>query len=231
MSGYPLLFAVLLAGPGLQNAEVMPKSGPVAMLDSDAAAKLLIHVAKPAYPAIAKVNFIQGLVTLEISVDKLGKVVAAHVVKGQPFLAAAAIEAVRKWLYRPYIGSGGPSPFRTSVAVRFALRSHVFGKSFPSDPQSFLEKQIRPPEIVSCPYSDPSAAGVRLKVLVDSKGKVLDATSLGAGGTEVEFAREDLRYWRFRPARWGAMAVPWYVIVKVPFEHVLADEAAYSARH
>ena len=231
MSGYPFLLAVLLAGPRLQGAETHPAPQLVEALNNETAAKLLIHVAKPEYPAIAKVNFIRGSVKLEITVDTEGKVVEVHVAEGEPLLAAGAIPAVRKWLYQPYIGPGGPVPFRTEVVVTFALHPHVFGGRFPGNADDDLEKQVHPPEVVARPPADPSGAAVQLKVLVDSEGKVLDATAVEAKGTEVELARKNLRHWKFRPAHWGAIPVPWYVIVKVPLARAMIDQVANSAKH
>ena len=226
---YPILLAVLLAAPSLQGAQTHPAPQQVEALDSHAAAELLIHVAKPDYPAIAKVNLIGGSVKLEITVNPRGRVVEVHVVDGEPILAAAAIQAVRKWLYKPYVSSDGPAPFRTNVVVSFALHSRVFARRFPRDPEGYLEKQIRPPVAISSPRPD-SAADVRLKVLVDSEGKVLDAAAIEATGAEVELARKNLRRWKFRPARWGTLAVPWYIIVKVPIGPAMMDQAANSEK-
>jgi TonB family protein len=226
----PFLLAALLAGSSLLGAQTHPAPQPVEMLDGHAAAKLLIHVAKPDYPAIAKVNLIRGSVKLEITVDPRGKVVEVHVVDGEPLLAAAAIQAVRKWLYQPYISSEGPAPFRTNVVVSFALRTHVFAGRFPRDPEGYLEKQIHPPVAISSPRPDSAAAGVLLKVLVDSEGNVLDASAIEAKGAEVELARKNLRRWKFRPARWGTLAVPWYIMVRVPIEPAMMDQAANTEK-
>jgi len=230
--GFPLLLAVLLAGSGLQGADSASAPRRVASLDNDAANKLLIHTEKPEYPPIARVNYIQGIVSLKITVSPMGKVVEAHVIKGEPLLAAAAIEAVRKWRYRPYISSNGPAPFNAIVGVKFAIipRSPIFHQHLPSHPDDYLEKQIRPPEVVNRPQADPSDDQVKFRVLVNSKGKVLDAVPMEGKHSETELAKENLRQWKFRPARWGALAVPWYLIVKVPLVHALVDHVDESAR-
>lgn len=227
------MLAVLLASPGLLGAETFPASPPVEMLANGKAAKLLIHVVKPDYPAVAKVNLIQGSVKLHITVNPEGRVAAAHVVEGEPLLAAAALQAVRKWLYRPYRTAKGAAAFTTIVAVKFFLHRHRFNRfrRLPKDPDGFLERQIHPPEVITQPRPDPTSASVRFRVLVGSRGEVLDAAPMGASGAEAEAARENLRHWKFRPARWGALAVPWYIIVKVPYESTLEARKGYSARH
>lgn len=235
VSSYPFLLAVLLAvlpaGPRVQGAEVHPAPQQVEMLGSHAAARLLIHVTKPHYPAIAKVNLIRGSVKLEITVNPEGNVVETHVIDGEPLLAAAAIQAVRKWLYRPYISTAGPTPFRTNVVVSFTLRSHFFAGRFPRDPEGYLAKQIQPPVAINRPHPAPATASVLLRVLVDSEGKVLDAAAVEATGAEVDLARKNLRHWKFRPARWGTLAVPWYIMVKVPLEPAIMDQADNSEKH
>lgn len=226
-----MLVALVLAVSGPLGAEMLPASHPVIALDSHTAAKLLIHVAKPDYPAVAKVNFIQGSVKLQITVNTEGKVIAAHVVEGEPLLAAAAIEAVRKWLYHPYHFRDGVAPFSTHVSVEFLLHHHKFGRRVPQNPDADLERQIRPPEAIVPPDQNSASAGVQFRVLVDAKGQLLDAAALEAKGSNVSVARENLRCWKFRPARWGALAVPWYIVVKVPIQHTLAEKSAFSASH
>lgn len=229
---FPILLAVLLASSGLRGADPASAIRPVATLDKDAANKLLVHTEKPEYPPIARVNYIQGTVHLKITVSPKGKVVEAHVIKGEPLLAAAAIKAVRKWRYRPYISSNGPAPFNAIVGVKFAIipQSPIFHQHFPSHPDDYLEKQIRPPEVVNRPQADPSDDRVKFRVLLNSKGKVLDAVPMGGKHSETELAKENLRQWKFRPARWGALAVPWYLIVNVPLMHALVDHVDGSAR-
>jgi TonB family protein len=229
--GFPFLLAFLLAGPCVQTAaNRLPPRG-IDELDSEAAAKLLIHVVKPSYPAIAKVNLVQGSVTLAVKVTREGRVAEAHVVHGEPLLAVAAMNAVRKWLYRPYMSAHGPAPFKSFAVVKFSLHPRSFKKRLPADANGYLERQIHPPEVINRPHPDPSATSLRLKVLVDSKGKALDASSPGASESELETARKNLQSWKFRPARWGSIAVPWYITVTVPLEPASLDQAANSVKH
>lgn len=226
--GCRFLLAFLLAAPCVQTAASLPPPQGITELDSEAAAKLLIHVVKPSYPAIAKVNFVHGSVTLAIKVTRKGKVAEAHVLQGEPLLAVAAMKAVRKWLYRPYKLAHGPVPFKSFAVVKFSLHSRSFKRHFPADANSYLERQIRPPEVIARPEQDRTARSIRMKVLVDSKGKALDASSPEASEAELELARKNLQSWKFRPARWGSLAVPWYITVTVPLEPAPLDQAANS---
>lgn len=225
-----MLPAILMTAPIVLTAAKAPPPQ-ILQLDTQKAAKLLIHVEKPDYPSIAKVNLIRGNVKLEVQVTSEGKVSEAHVVAGEPILAAAALKSVRKWLYRPYVSKGGTIPFSTYVTVSFKLHPHAFRNQLPIGADEYLEKQVRPPEVISRPQQDPAAAGIQMKVLVGTQGEVVDANSLKAGPPEIDLARKNLRAWKFRPARWGALAVPWYVTVTVPLPYTALDQVANSAKH
>lgn len=227
-----LVLAAFVAG----ISEPLEAGGPQAArpavhLDSHKASSLLLHGEEPHYPPIAAVNYIQGVVKLQITVDPQGRVSAVHVVDGEPILAATAIEAVQKWLYRPYHSSGGAVPFTTNVSVKFVLRHKIFGSRFPRHPEADLARQIRPPQVIVPPELDESTAGVKLKVLVGASGKVLDAVPMEAKSAGISLAREYISRWHFRPARWGALAVPWYVVVKVPVQSDLAEKDTLTASH
>lgn len=226
---FSLLLAVFLTGSILPAAEPTPAGQCTEMLDNHAATKLLTRVVRPVYPPVAKLNYIQGTVKVGVKVNAKGKVVEAHVLEGEPLLAAAALKAVRKWRFRPYISSDGPSSFDSIFGIKFQLRPHQFGAQLPEHANAFLEKQIRPPKVASRPEADPpSGTKVKFRVLVNSEGKVMDAVPIGAKKSEAMLAKRILRRWKFLPAHWGAIAVPWYLIVKVPLVHALVDQAANS---
>jgi TonB family protein len=230
-AAFPFLMAFVLAGANVPSAAKAASPEQVSELATEAAAKLLIHVEKPDYPSIARVNFIRGIVRLKIKVTSKGRVSEVHVLQGEPILAVAAFESVRKWLYRPYVSKGGPVPFSTYVAVNFKLHPHAYKGQFPKGADDYLGKQVRPPEVVSQPQQEPSSIGIRMKVLVGSKGEMVDATSIKAAEPEIDLARKNLLSWKFRPAKWGAIAVPWYVTVTVPLPYVALDQTANSAKH
>lgn len=197
-------------------------------LDMRRAAKFAISQEKPEYPPLAKLNYIQGRVRMQVTVTKEGHVREAHVVRGHPFLAVAALKVVRNWLFRPAKERTGPEEFQTYVDVKFTLR---FKKpdQLPSLPEQDLTRQVRPPEVLERPASPPNAASVRLRLLVSSEGRVLDSQVLVGHAPYVAAARSIVAGWKFRPARWGALAVPWYIDVDVPVETRPAPQATAGA--
>ncbi len=181
------------------------------------ASRLLLSQVKPDYPPLARVNYIQGRVRMEVTVKRDGHVGDAHVVRGHPFLAASAIKAIRRWVYRPFMTAAGPAPFETDVDVNFALRV-TRADRLPPNPELDVMREVRPPQLVAPPPCSPGPAAdeVRLRVLVDEDGKVMDLTPLGGRPAQVEAAEKEVESWKFRPARWGNLMVPWYVDVAVP---------------
>jgi general secretion pathway protein A len=82
----------------------------------------LIHQVKPIYPNAALEAGIQGSVVLQVLVDKDGAVRDVRLISGSPALAPAAIDAVKRWQYRPSYVNGQPLEWEWLVTVRFKLR-------------------------------------------------------------------------------------------------------------
>ena len=75
----------------------------------------------PAYPEVAKVDRIRGSVVMQAIISKDGLVKRVHVIQGDSRLRGAAIEAVYKRRYRPYLLSGHPVAVATTITVDFNL--------------------------------------------------------------------------------------------------------------
>ena len=80
----------------------------------------LRHVA-PVYPDIAVRANVQGKVVVECTVSPQGRVTETRIVRGIPLLNAAAVEAVKQWLYTPTLRDGVPVPVIMTVTVEFRL--------------------------------------------------------------------------------------------------------------
>jgi TonB family protein len=81
----------------------------------------LIRRVDPSYPLEAKVRHIQGDVILSAVITKDGNIAELRVVKGDPILAKATLQAVKQWKYRPYTLEGEPVEVITTVTVRFHM--------------------------------------------------------------------------------------------------------------
>jgi len=61
----------------------------------------------------------EGQVVLQALIDKDGSVQVVTPLNGRPILAAAAINAVQNWRYRPYPDETNPIPVATRITVDF----------------------------------------------------------------------------------------------------------------
>jgi len=82
---------------------------------------LLIKKVAPRYPADAKQAGVQGQVILQAEIDKNGDIQNLTLISGHPMLAPAAIEAVKKWKYKPYMLKDRPVAVETQIIVNFTL--------------------------------------------------------------------------------------------------------------
>jgi len=92
-----------------------------AALSTDEATKNPVKKVLPLYPPIARAARIQGDVTLQLLIDKHGKVAEIGVVSGHPMLQQAALDAVRQWVYKPYKINGKAASMYTAVKVTFVF--------------------------------------------------------------------------------------------------------------
>jgi TonB family protein len=75
----------------------------------------------PVYPRPALETRIEGDVVLEATVAENGQVQNLVVISGHPLLAAAAVQAVSKWQYHPFLLNGEPVRKQTRITVAFKL--------------------------------------------------------------------------------------------------------------
>src|SRR5438132_11325069 len=157
-------------GMGAQEASI---SG-LAVLDSRESSRLIVTQVRPEYPALAKMNYIQGSVRMQLLITREGRVGEAHVIRGHPFLAAEALQAVRRWAYRLPQSGRGKAGFLTFVDVNFALRMHKM-EHLPPQPEKDLDRQVLPPAVMEKPETPAAMRRVALRVLVGVDGSVIDS--------------------------------------------------------
>jgi len=83
----------------------------------------LVRRIEPVYPELARQARADGVVILEATTDIYGRVIAVRVLRSQPLLDEAAVEAVRQWVYEPLLVNGRPRPVTFTVTVRFVLKN------------------------------------------------------------------------------------------------------------
>ena len=83
----------------------------------------LIHEVQPEYPVLARDARIGGTVRLTAIISREGTVENLYLVRGQALLVAAAMDAVKQWVYKPTYLNGVPVEVVTEVDVDFRLSS------------------------------------------------------------------------------------------------------------
>jgi len=71
------------------------------------------------YPQSARKRGVLGPVLLSLRVDKQGVPYEVKVLKGDPDVAAAFVEAVKQWRYEPLKCNGEPVEWESDLSVRF----------------------------------------------------------------------------------------------------------------
>ena len=112
---------VVLAAFAAAQDNPPPPSKPHLRVSSGVAEGLIKHKVNPKYPREAREQGIQGDVILRATIDTKGNITNLKVSQGDPILAAAAIDAVKDWKYRPYVLNGEPVDVDTTIKIQFRL--------------------------------------------------------------------------------------------------------------
>jgi protein TonB len=64
---------------------------------------------------------VQGVVILECTIGSDGRITDVKVLRGIPLLDAAAVDAVKQWVYEPTLVNGVPARVIMTVTLKFTL--------------------------------------------------------------------------------------------------------------
>jgi len=99
-----------------------PKEEGPLRVGGDVKAPVAINRAKPDYTDAARKGHINGVVIVEAIVNKQGEVEQVKVLKGLPLgLSEQAVDAVKKWRFKPGTLNGEPVDVIFSLTVNFTL--------------------------------------------------------------------------------------------------------------
>ena len=88
----------------------------------DVKAPELVHRVAPVYTPEAREERVQGVVIVEVIIDRNGNVSDVHVLKPLPYgLDQAAVDAVKQWKFRPGTLAGEPVEVFFNLTVNFRL--------------------------------------------------------------------------------------------------------------
>jgi periplasmic protein TonB len=97
-------------------------AAPVIRVDEVAARRAAIEMAQPEYPPTARQLKIAGRVVVEATITEAGTVSEAHAVTGNAVLTRSAVDAIRRWKFKPFLADGQPAS--ASVLFSFEFAAH-----------------------------------------------------------------------------------------------------------
>ncbi|MCU1230551.1 MAG: uncharacterized protein JWO97_3435 [Acidobacteria bacterium] len=101
---------------------IRPRQEAPFRVGGDVKAPAVINRVEPTYTAEALASRISGIVILEAIIDRTGHVSNVEVLKPLPFgLDQAAVDAVRKWTFRPGTLNGWPVDVLFNLTINFEL--------------------------------------------------------------------------------------------------------------
>ena len=165
---------------------------------------VLISRKEPVYPEEAKRAGAMGMVTLNATIDKEGRVREVHVISGHPMLQQAAVDAVREWRYRPTMLNGAAVETETQIVLNFAGdKSSPPAAAGAGDGSGFESAKLisrREPVYAGGALKDTECTVTfRATIGVDGRPSNIRA---GDGAAEcVAAALEAVKQWMYRPAR------------------------------
>lgn len=204
----------------------------------------IVSKVNPVYPQEARERGIAGSVVLHAIIDVDGTIKELAVVSGPPELQKSAIEAVKQWVYKPFLLNGEPQEVDTTITVNYSLGNSAQPGSDPQ-PQANNSSEdayqvagsdggvykvggsVRPPVLLSSvdpQYSEAArkaklSGNVIVALVVDQNGQPQNVRVLrGLGNDLDEKAVEAVQQYRFKPATRNDEPVPVDLKVAVNFQ-------------
>lgn len=193
----------------------------------------LLHQVLPIYPVPAKAAGIQGDVKLSVLIGTDGHVLSAQALEGDPLLQAAAMDAVRQYIYQPTaLRNGERAEIETTVTIPFRLDG-----SFGPVPEAPTPAAVT--QAVAAQPAGNSPPRLILKVepeypmearAAQLQGTVTLSVTIGADGipqklsvlqsvdaTLDQQAVNAVQQWKFRPAYRAGQPVDYVATIQITF--------------
>jgi protein TonB len=105
---------------GVPKEDPEPPAGPVRVGGQIHPPRKLKNV-DPVYSDLARQARVSGVVILEATISKDGRVTDVKILRGAPLLQDAAVDAVKQWVYSPTLLNGEPVAVIMTVTVNFRV--------------------------------------------------------------------------------------------------------------
>ncbi len=102
------------------TVDARPLQGPARVSGGVMAGSIVTKV-QPVYPSDAKSAHITGSVIMHAIIGTDGAISSLEVISGPAELRDSALEAVRQWIYKPYLLNGVPTEVDTTITVNYSM--------------------------------------------------------------------------------------------------------------
>jgi TonB family protein len=173
-----------------------------------------LTIQKAIYPTEAAQKGIQGQVWVKLLVSETGDVENVEVVSGDPVLAKAAVDAVKKWKFKPFIKNGKPVKISTKMPLDFA-----FSDKISDTPSSVSSDNATAPQRVQVAQGIsrgllvhkvqpiyPEAARqnrvqgtILLRAVIGTDGRIHELTPISGPKELLAAAIGAVQQWRYKP--------------------------------
>ncbi len=171
-----------------------------------------IKIVKATYPWEARDKQLQGQVWVRIQVSETGDVESAEIISGDPVLAKSAIDAVKKWKFKPFIKNGKPTPVSSKVPFSFAFSENIRDEEAPTDTtaaikrvrvsqgvsQGLLVYRVQPVYPVEA-RREGIQGQVVLRAVISKEGRIADLKLISGPKELAPAAIGAVEQWRYKP--------------------------------
>jgi TonB family protein len=201
--------------PASRN-EASPASVPESTASSPGDSTKLepLKIQKATYPAEAAEKQIQGQVWVKLLVSETGDIENVEVVSGDPILAKATVDAVKKWKFKPFIKNGKPVKVFTKMPLDFAFSDKIADTRPPvSSDNATTQKRVQVAQGVSlgllvhkvtpvypaAARQDHVQGVVLLRAVIGKDGRIQELTPISGPKELVGAAIGAVQQWRYKP--------------------------------
>ncbi len=164
------------------------------------------------YPYEARDQKLQGQVVVRALVSETGDVESVEVVSGDPILAKSAVDAVKKWKFKPFIKNGKPMKVSTKLPFDFAFSENIDDRKIRTDTIAAV-KRIRLSMGVTSgllvhkvtPAYPPEARQARiqgtviLRAMISKEGKIINLRLVSGPEELAQSAIGAVQQWVYKP--------------------------------
>ena len=93
--------------------------GPREVTQGEALAQAVTKI-QPEFPEMAKQLKLSGAVDIEIVIGETGSVESAKPVSGNPVLTRSAVDALKRWKFKPFQHDGAATKVQTTLKITFS---------------------------------------------------------------------------------------------------------------